>query len=438
MSGPKSSRYTLTAEQLKRIHEEQERLRKELEEKARQERESKEAKEYITGVRTRTYRLLSTIREYEQKAHTVRDVLSEETQSKLTKLYSKIEQLDIICRNSIRNDYSELMKTRDIVEEQFNNISTEGGNLISAIKEMILQEQIQKDEIIAKGMQVSFAYVGSIEEPKDLLQERINTELENLLRLDISYKLRTEVERAVEQFDSIKEDNARSNFAAITLEPLKKRCTSEDAFRKANANRYKKAIDRYVSLCRQLEEREITFEYTEEGLLALEKNVLDYEKRVLYDAEQSYISSSIDEVMREMGYVVIGHRNVRKKSGKSFKSKLLTYEDGTVVNVTESSNGQITMEIGGIDSIDRLPDANERVSLQKKMEGFCRDFREIERHLTERGIILDTRLAMAPPEEKYAQIINYTDYDLKEDFNRAIARKSSAIESQKIQQLRNE
>ena len=35
MSGPKSSRYTLTAEQLKRILEEQERLRRELEEKAR-------------------------------------------------------------------------------------------------------------------------------------------------------------------------------------------------------------------------------------------------------------------------------------------------------------------------------------------------------------------------------------------------------------------
>ena len=41
MSGPKSSRYTLTAEQLKRILEEQERLRRELEEKARKEQRKK-------------------------------------------------------------------------------------------------------------------------------------------------------------------------------------------------------------------------------------------------------------------------------------------------------------------------------------------------------------------------------------------------------------
>ena len=47
MSGPKSSRYTLTAEQLKRILAEQERLRRELEEKARKERECKEARVYL-------------------------------------------------------------------------------------------------------------------------------------------------------------------------------------------------------------------------------------------------------------------------------------------------------------------------------------------------------------------------------------------------------
>ena len=53
MSGPKSSRYTLTAEQLKRILEEQERLRRELEEKARKERECKEARVYLATIKSK-------------------------------------------------------------------------------------------------------------------------------------------------------------------------------------------------------------------------------------------------------------------------------------------------------------------------------------------------------------------------------------------------
>ena len=73
MSGPKSSRYTLTAEQLKRILEEQERLRKEQEEKARKERESKEAKEYLAIVKSKSKRFLSMVQEFEQKALSMKE-----------------------------------------------------------------------------------------------------------------------------------------------------------------------------------------------------------------------------------------------------------------------------------------------------------------------------------------------------------------------------
>ena len=67
MSGPKSSRYTLTAEQLKRILEEQERLRRELEEKARKERECKEARVYLATIKSKVARHMEMIQENEQK-----------------------------------------------------------------------------------------------------------------------------------------------------------------------------------------------------------------------------------------------------------------------------------------------------------------------------------------------------------------------------------
>ena len=91
-----------------------------------------------------------------------------------------------------------------------------------------------------------------------------------------------------------------------------------------------------------------------------------------------------------------------------------------------------------MDDSDRLPDANERVALRKTMEAFCKDFKEIEHRLSERGVILDSRLSMAPPEEAYAQIINYNDYELVEDYQIVIAKKSRTTQSQKRKQMRND
>jgi hypothetical protein len=125
---------------------------------------------------------------------------------------------------------------------------------------------------------------------------------------------------------------------------------------------------------------------------------------------------------------------VTKKSGKSFTSKLLTYDDGAVVNVTETSTGQITMEIGSTDEIDRTPNANERVALRKKMERFCTDFKEIEKRLADRGVILDSRLVMAPPEEMYAQIINISDFELVNDYQYYL--KKHQVQASKAQQAR--
>ena len=438
MSGPKSSRYTLSAEQLRRIHEEQERLRKELEEKARKARENREAREYLVDVRSRVSRFIDVVRSYESKAQSINENSSFEAQTQLQQFYSKAQQVDSICQLIPEYNHTELMRARRMAEQLFSAVVTDGEAFISSINEWILQQKIHYDEKISEGMKVSFASVGLVEEKIDPIRMRIEIELEELLLLDVSEDLIIEVKRAVEQFKSIEDTNACSNFMAITLEPLRKRCISEARFREANAERYRETCVRYSTLCTQLDEKEIHFEFSPEGLKALEKAVSDCEQRTHKDAEQKYISDSIDEVMLEMGYQVIGRRSVRKKTGRTFKSKLLTYEDGTVVNVTESSNGQITMEIGGMDDRDRLPDANERVALQKTMEMFCGDFKEIERRLSERGVVLDSRLSMAPPEEAYAQIINYTDYELVDDFQTVITKKKKTVHSQKKRQLRND
>ncbi len=438
MSGPKSSRYTLTAEQLRKIMAEQERLRKELEEKARKARELKEAKEYLSAVREKTTRLLKMVKDSEQMALSSGAVLSAADREAFIKFNATVEKIHSVSRIASSNDYPSVINARNQAQEYYAAIAEKAEELIHATSERLLQQRIKNDERISFAMQSSFAFVGAIEDPQDPEREEIINELKGLLDLDIPESLKSEVGRVIEQFEAVEDTSTRRNYYSITIEPLKKRCIASDSFRRANRDRFAAALDRYHALCIQLDEMEESFDYTWEGLAELEKVITEYEQRAIRIAEQEYISHSVDEVMRDMGYEVIGQRSVHKKSGKTFKSKLLTYEDGTVVNVTESSNGQITMEIGGVDETDRLPDASERVSLQKTMEAFCKDFKEIECRLSEKGVVLDSRLSMAPPEEAFAQIINISDYELAEGFQAGTAKKNKASKTQKSMQLGND
>lgn len=416
MSGPKSSRYTLTAEQLKRILEEQERIRKELEEKARKERECAEAREFLSSAKFKSDKLISVIKEKEEKLHTHRVVLPDDVAEKFQAFSSMALQLESTCSAKEKPTHSNLMNARRQASALQKELSKLWVSLVGITEKLITEQKIHSDKRIVEGMQASFAAVGVVEEREDPEKEKALCTLDELLMLDIPKSLRDEVCKTIEQYRAIEDKSARSNYEAISIEPLRKRCIVADEFYKRCFEEFTTLIDRYRALCKQLEMEERTFEVSEQGMAELRKAISELECIAKNEAEQRYISQTIDEVMREMGYEVIGHRNVHKKSGRSFKSKLLTYEDGTVVNVTESSDGKITMEVGGTDDNDRLPDANERVALGKTMESFCRDFQEIEHRLAERGVIVGTRISMAPPEEAYAQIINLSEYEISDDY----------------------
>lgn len=419
MSGPKSSRYTLTAEQLKRILEEQERIRKELEEKTRKERECVEALEFLSSVKSKSGKLFSIIRAHEDKLHSNGVKLPDAVAGKFQSFSSLATQLEAVCSAKDKSTHSGLMKAKKQADSIQRELTELYSFLVSATKDLLTKHKIHSDQIIAEGMQVSFASVGIVEVAKDPEAEKVIAVLEELLLLDIPKSLKSEVDKAKERFIEIEDKSAKSNFASITVEPLKKRCLAAEEFIKKQYGEFTRLLDRYSALCQQLEREQTVFEVSEQGMTALKKAVDELECVVKNDAQQRYISETVDDVMREMGYEVIGHRSVHKKSGRSFKSKLLTYEDGTVVNVTESSDGRITMEVGGTDDSDRLPDANERVALRKTMESFCRDFHEIEQRLATRGVIVGDRISMAPPEEAYAQIINLSDYELSDDYKTA-------------------
>ena len=75
------------------------------------------------------------------------------------------------------------------------------------------------------------------------------------------------------------------------------------------------------------------------------------------------------------------------------------------------------MELGGLDEADRIPDAHESAVLCQSMEDFCVTFESFENRLARKGVVLKERIALQPPSEEYAQIINVNDYQLTGEAN---------------------
>lgn len=154
--------------------------------------------------------------------------------------------------------------------------------------------------------------------------------------------------------------------------------------------------------------------FSADAVALLDAKIKETDEIIRHRDEQAYISQCVDEAMQEMGYTVVGNREVVRRNGKRFRNELYLFDEGTAVNVTYSSDGQITMELGGISTDDRLPTEAESASLASDMRTFCDDYYEIEQRLRKKGIITK-RISILPPEEQYAQIINVSDYNLSKE-----------------------
>jgi hypothetical protein len=109
--------------------------------------------------------------------------------------------------------------------------------------------------------------------------------------------------------------------------------------------------------------------------------------------------------MEELGINFIGHG--KDDNGVS-KSTLYRFNDSTAVGVTVNSTGEIAMEVGGMDTTDREPTAQEATKLEKDMSSFCQRYKKIREKLEEKGIRMVTNYEL-PPVSEYSLIHNLRD-----------------------------
>ena len=414
MSGPKTSRYTLTAAQRRAL---QEQRRRELEEQRRRERISK-AKSKLAVLSAKTYGLSNITEEALDQARllnertgsdngfaVLKNILSENTSNIVASIEkaNKIDSVELL-EQAVRE-----------AQQAFDDLSKLRGKLDGLISKN--KQELHKDIMnsLDSVADVDFSKIQSpAERQLGQRKDEIANNLSNLLSPILNDELHDSIEKALKHLDEIDNPDFLSNFNAMTVAPLEKKCREYMALRQEIGDEYDDLMIRYTVLCKEQKiiPQDIAFERG--AVEKLNSLITELEKAADSADEQSYISRCIDEVMEDMGYKLVGNRSVTKKSGRYFRNELYSFSEGPAVNVTYSDNGNITMELGGVDTKDRMPDTLETERLTEDMRSFCGQYREFERRLAEKGVV-SNHISLLPPEPVYAQVINVSDYDMTDN-----------------------
>ncbi|MDO4338004.1 MAG: hypothetical protein Q4C91_07935 [Eubacteriales bacterium] len=360
---------------------------------------------------------------------------AETLQGELNAVFSQDKKNTLNIQASILNDLGmaegvekETQTLDFMMRDKTQNIERIQASIIddiSGIYSFDLSEEVQVEQVT------------SLENKKaDLSLKLVSLLNDNVLPDNIV----VEIQQAEKYLQKISNIQYLSTFEAVTLSRLKQRIADYNEER----NKYKKEFDnlraRYKALCNMEEEIAKEYDFTEESLNILNTEIIRLEHSLIKQREQEYINECVNEVMTEMGYDLIGERSVKKRSGKRFKNELFTFHEGTAVNVTYSSEGQISMELGRISREDRIPNSEECEMLTRDMESFCSEFTEFENRLRAKGVVVNNRIALYPPSAEYAAIINVSDYDVVEGAQiteiKSVERKKKIVEKKVIR--RNE
>ena len=426
MSGPKSSYYYLSEQQRAALAAQRERELKRKQEELRRKQAEEKRKKALAQL-TQKKNSVSSFSGLFEKELAVSRELSKRT-GKAKDFEVKVKELEAEVSRIKNMSFSPGMTMTEItkkgaeIDARIKRIKSD----ISGLKQMsdkndkALNENLDSD--ISKGYSINITELISVKETeKETAKEEIKIEdlskavvsgLEECSKAEgLSENTRNLLEETLKTVRSITDCAYMKNYAAIKVAPLIEKCEKE-------AKEYEECVDEYESLkveywalCEELSVEAKPERCSRAGITFLKEQIKILEEELQRSQEDEYIATAVNEVMSEMGYDVLGYRDSERHSLK-YHHDLYRYSDGTAVDVTYSSDGQITMELGGIDSSDRIPNEDEANALCTKMESFCDDFNEIERRLAEKGVLVSERIQRLPPSTAYAQIINTNDYQM--------------------------
>ena len=414
MSGPKTSRYKLTPAQRRMLIAQRERQRR-----------CGEASAFLASIRTKLCRLKQFPADELERAEilmqrTDEHVYSEKRDELCQLVQEVIEKIDEVKGSE---DPALLERTLEQAKQEYERLLNLRGVLDGISCEIAAKLRRDVNGGIDKAFSADLSGLGSEEERRSAeLREAIFASVERFSSPELSEPLNLVKLNSADEL---------SNFSALTVAPLEKRCREYEQLRREHGVEFERLTARYHALCGELGRNPEAVTLERGAVQRLETLSAELEAEIQHAEEQAYINRCIDEVMEEMGYRLIGNRSVVKRSGTKLRSELYSFSEGTAVNVTYSSGGSITMELGAADVRSRLPGEDEAKRLTEDMRSFCGSFKEFGRRLLEKGVEAE-HLSLLPPEPEYAQVIDISGYEMigesARDFTAAAPKEMSADE----------
>ena len=420
MSGPKVSVYTLTAMEMAAIAEE---IRRREEMARRRAQLLQKGRECEAALKERSQQL----KNMEQSVRETQGwVSNDEFKSRLqsvSQLVSDAKHILAGLPNLLSNDE---------IESRLSDVSTAMGEIhqqlgIADSQEAQLKDRLERaldHEIFGLFDDKAGAAQGQAQADKSSSSEQEASPftakcIEELLVLKdnpyLPMTYRKKVDRALARMREANAAHQLKAFCEVELPEVLKKCQSFLSLWDRIGQEYQQLMSQYEALCDMNGTTERTaLVFDKEALTKLKAMIVIEEQKTREQAQKAYIQQALSEVMEDMGYSVLGHRDVTKRTGKHFQNELYRYGYDTAINVTYDDSGQIALELGKMDHDDRLPSSDECNYLENQMMAFCDHFKEVEARLAGKGVIVGNRIALAPPSADYAQIINVNDYEMAE------------------------
>lgn len=406
MSGPKTSRYTLTPEQRRILARQRE-----------MDRRKAIASDKIQRGSKKLMQIGSMFSSEKQVAAELVNRIGDDGGflQKINGLEEMIVSISPIVERTDTNDISALERTAHTVSECIAKTETIVQELLIIAEQNEAKLKENLEAAIDQGFSTSSVDIKPTDsESAGDIKGKILLQLSQIKKNRIlPIEWLEEISNAIEGINEIQDESFLNNFSAVTVSPLIKKCRRSLSEYEECHEEFEKLYSEYAALCELYCYTAQEYPCTVASIESLKTEIQRMQETAAREDEQTYISDCLDEVMEEMGYTVLGRREVTKKNGKHFQNVLYTYEEGMAVNVTYSSDGRVAMELGGLDITDRFPDDRETTLLCDTMESFCDDFKEIEKRLLARGVILADRISLFPASAEYAQIINTSDYKME-------------------------
>ena len=271
-----------------------------------------------------------------------------------------------------------------------------------------------KEEVFRDGIRTSFYIpfanlhnrVGA-----EKIIEKINDALRGVSSLILSDALLEQLHSLKAKASEITDASYLSNFYQLVICPFVDACTQYDGFYNAHFAEFEEYKTTYEILCSELGLVPQQMAFSAEAITFYQAQTVVLQEILINRHARELVMKTVNEVMAEMGYDMVASRDVTKKNGKQYHDELYIYGEGTAISVVHSSDGQLTMEIGGLDYGDRAPTEEEAKNMSAQMQTFCVDYATIAEELKKRGLDVRT-VTMLPPDAQYATIINLEDYEV--------------------------